>query len=238
MARTACVRSTWRLSPRPGSTSTIEDQILLSRVVLVALGEALERGVVVVALVPGDPMPELARYRAFPGIAAGYDALAALAGHAGFCLAAPAARRSWGYEEIYVHSKTMVVDDRWATIGSANLIFTSFQGDTEMNVSFWDSEVARAFRVRQVDEQGGFQSAAMGGREAVGRLAEVAGENADRRAGGEDLAGFWPVSPRGGATCCPTCASAVDGSSMARLRLTCRGLSRWSPPTVLRYAVS
>jgi cardiolipin synthase A/B len=145
---------------------------------------------VVVALVPGDPMPELARYRAFPGIAAGYDALAALGGFAGFCLAAPAARRSWGYEEIYVHSKTMVVDDRWATIGSANLIFTSFQGDTEMNVSFWDSEVARAFRVRQVDEQGGFESAAMGGREAVGRLAEVAGDNADRRARGEDLAGF------------------------------------------------
>jgi phosphatidylserine/phosphatidylglycerophosphate/cardiolipin synthase-like enzyme len=168
----------------------IEDQILLSRVVLVALGEALERGVVVVALVPGDPMPELARYRAFPGIAAGYDALAALGGFAGFCLAAPAARRSWGYEEIYVHSKTMVVDDRWATIGSANLIFTSFQGDTEMNVSFWDSEVARAFRVRQVDEQGGFESAAMGGREAVGRLAEAARSNAARRAEGDDLVGF------------------------------------------------
>ena len=168
----------------------IEDQILLSRAVLVALGEALERGVVVVALVPGDPMPELARYRAFPGIAAGYDALAALAQHAGFCLAAPAARRSWGYEEIYVHSKTMVVDDRWATIGSANLIFTSFQGDTEMNVSFWDAEVVRTFRVRQIDEQGGFQSAAMSGREAVGRLAEVAGDNAGRRARGGDLAGF------------------------------------------------
>ncbi|MBV14434.1 MAG: hypothetical protein CL505_05105 [Actinobacteria bacterium] len=168
----------------------IEDQILLSRVVLVELAEALERGVAVVALVPGDPMSELARYREFPGIAAGYDALAALARHPGFCLAAPAARRSWGYEEIYVHSKTMVVDDRWATIGSANLIFTSFQGDTEMNVSFWDSEVARSFRVRQVDEQGGFDSAVMGGREAVGRLAEVAGGNAERRARGEGLAGF------------------------------------------------
>ncbi|HJO80647.1 MAG: hypothetical protein CL435_05705 [Acidimicrobiaceae bacterium] len=168
----------------------IEDQILLSRVVLVALGEALERGVVVVALVPGDPMPELARYRAFPGIAAGYDALAALAEHAGFCLAAPAARRSWGYEEIYVHSKTMVVDDRWATIGSANLIFTSFQGDTEMNVSFWDAEVARSFRVRQIDEQGGFASAGMDGRAAVQGLAEVAQSNNVRRAHGGDLVGF------------------------------------------------
>jgi len=179
----------------------VEDQILLSRVVLVALAEALERGVTVMALVPGDPMPELARFRAFPGIAAGYDALAALGEFPGFCLAAPAARRSWGYEEVYVHSKTMVVDDRWATIGSANLIFTSFQGDTEMNVSFWDADVARAFRVRQVDEQGGFSSGGMTGQVAVQKLAEVARANAVLRAEGGELVGFaCEIDPVGWAT--------------------------------------
>ena len=172
----------------------IEDQVLLSRVVLVALREALERGVLVVASVPGDPMPELAAARAHPGIAAGYEALAALGAYDGFCLSAPAVRREWGVEEVYVHAKTAVVDDVWATIGSTNLVFSSFQGDTEMNLSFWDvsseSGVARDLRVRQVDEQGGFDSSGMDGRAAVARLIEVARANAASRAAGEPWDGF------------------------------------------------
>ena len=179
----------------------IEDQILLSRVVLVALRDALERGVLVMASVPGDPMPELAAARAHPGIAAAYDALAALGAYEGFCLSAPCTRREWGYEEVYVHAKTAVVDDRWATIGSTNLVFSSFQGDTEMNISFWDAEVARAFRARQVDEQGGFPSVGMDGRTAMARLMEVARENSRRRTAGEDLDGFaCAIDPAGWAT--------------------------------------
>lgn len=171
----------------------VEDQVLLSRAVLVALREALERGVLVVASVPGDPMPELAAARGHPGIAAGYEALAALGGYDGFCLSAPAVRRGWGVEEVYVHAKTAVVDDAWATVGSTNLVFSSFQGDTEMNVSFWDgpgSGPARALRVRQVDEQGGFDSSGMDGREAVARLVDVARANAAARAAGEAWTGF------------------------------------------------
>tara|TARA_B100000470_G_scaffold1394_1_gene1006 strand:+ start:293 stop:1669 length:1377 start_codon:yes stop_codon:yes gene_type:complete len=179
----------------------IEDQILLSRVVLVALRDALERGVLVMASVPGDPMPELAAARAHPGIAAAYDALAALGAYEGFCLSAPCTRREWGYEEVYVHAKTAVVDDRWATIGSTNLVFSSFQGDTEMNISFWDAEVARAFRARQVDEQGGFPSVGMDGRTAMARLMEVARENSRRRMAGEDLNAFaCAIQPAGWAT--------------------------------------
>ncbi len=179
----------------------VEDQILLSRVVLVELRNALERGVLVMASVPGDPMPELAAARAHPGIAAAYDALAAMGAYEGFCLSAPCARREWGYEEVYVHAKTAVVDDRWATIGSTNLVFSSFQGDTEMNISFWDAEVARAFRVRQVDEQGGFPSVGMDGRTAMARLMEVARENSRRRMAGEDLNAFaCAIDPAGWAT--------------------------------------
>ena len=179
----------------------VEDQILLSRVVLVELRNALERGVLVMASVPGDPMPELAAARAHPGIAAAYDALAALGAYEGFCLSAPCIRREWGYEEVYVHAKTAVVDDRWATIGSTNLVFSSFRGDTEMNISFWDAEVARAFRVRQVDEQGGFPSVGMDGRTAMARLMEVARENSRRRTAGEDLNAFaCAIQPAGWAT--------------------------------------
>ena len=183
----------------------IEDQVLLSRVVLVALREALDREVLVVASVPGDPMPELAAARSHPGIAAGYEALAALGAYDGFCLSAPAVRREWGVEEVYVHAKTAVVDDMWATIGSTNLVFSSFQGDTEMNVSFWDPAgddgVARALRVRQVDEQGGFDSSGMDGRSALARLIEVARANAAVRAAGGSWGGFaCAIDPAGWAT--------------------------------------
>ena len=100
-----------------------------------------------------------------------------------------------------MHAKTAVVDDVWATIGSTNLVFSSFKGDTEMNVSFWDVEVARAFRVRQVDEQGGFPSVGMDGRAAITRLMEVARENSRRRMAGDDLDGFaCAIDPAGWAT--------------------------------------
>ena len=59
-----------------------------------------------------------------------------------------------GSEEIYVHSKTAIIDDAWATIGSTNLVF-DFQGDTEMNVSFWDAQTARAFRTQLFNEHRG-----------------------------------------------------------------------------------
>ncbi|MEC9057308.1 MAG: phospholipase D-like domain-containing protein, partial [Actinomycetota bacterium] len=168
----------------------IENQIFLSRVVLEELRIALERGVLVVASVPGNPMPELAAARSHPGINAGYEVLATLGGYEGFCLSAPCVRRDWGYEEIYVHAKTAVVDDAWGTIGSTNLIFSSFQGDTEMNVSFWDPGVAKTFRVRQIDEKAGFDSSNLGGGEAVGRLIEIARANATRRQAGGPLEGF------------------------------------------------
>ena len=61
--------------------------------------------------------------------------------------------------------------------------------------------MARAFRVRQVDEQGGFSSVGMDGREAMVRIMEVARENSRRRPAGEDLDGFaCAIDPAGWAT--------------------------------------
>jgi len=61
--------------------------------------------------------------------------------------------------------------------------------------------VARAFRARQVDEQGGFSSTDMNGSMAVARLMEVARENSRRRSAGEDLDGFaCAIDPAGWAT--------------------------------------
>jgi len=48
----------------------------------------------------------------------------------------------------YVHAKVAVVDDRWLTVGSANLNEHSLFNDTEMNVVSCDPELARATRLR------------------------------------------------------------------------------------------
>jgi phosphatidylserine/phosphatidylglycerophosphate/cardiolipin synthase-like enzyme len=49
---------------------------------------------------------------------------------------------------MYVHAKIGIVDDRWLTLGSANLNEHSFFNDTEMNVVTCDPAVARETRLR------------------------------------------------------------------------------------------
>ncbi|MGH2908620.1 MAG: phospholipase D-like domain-containing protein, partial [Solirubrobacteraceae bacterium] len=51
-------------------------------------------------------------------------------------------------DPLYVHAKVGIVDDRWLTVGSANLNAHSLLNDTEMNVCTDDHELARATRVR------------------------------------------------------------------------------------------
>lgn len=51
-------------------------------------------------------------------------------------------------DPVYVHSKIGIVDDRWLTIGSANLNEHSLFNDTEMNVVTLDPGVARTARLR------------------------------------------------------------------------------------------
>ena len=49
---------------------------------------------------------------------------------------------------LYVHAKIAIVDDRWLTLGSANLNEHSFFNDTEMNIVTCDHAVARETRLR------------------------------------------------------------------------------------------
>src|SRR5690349_13589360 len=51
-------------------------------------------------------------------------------------------------DQLYVHAKIGIVDDRWLTIGSANLNAHSFFNDTEVNVQVFDERLARATRLR------------------------------------------------------------------------------------------
>jgi phosphatidylserine/phosphatidylglycerophosphate/cardiolipin synthase-like enzyme len=51
-------------------------------------------------------------------------------------------------DPIYVHAKIGIIDDKWLTIGSANLNEHSLFNDTEMNVVSHDADLARQTRLR------------------------------------------------------------------------------------------
>jgi phosphatidylserine/phosphatidylglycerophosphate/cardiolipin synthase-like enzyme len=66
-------------------------------------------------------------------------------------------------DRLYVHAKIGIVDDRWLTIGSANLNAHSFFNDTEVNVQVADEELARATRLRLWSEHLGMDEADVAG---------------------------------------------------------------------------
>src|SRR5213076_233413 len=66
-------------------------------------------------------------------------------------------------EPVYVHAKIGIVDDRWLTIGSANLNEHSLFNDSEVNVVTHDPGLARAVRLRLWAEHLGCKQAELEG---------------------------------------------------------------------------
>jgi phosphatidylserine/phosphatidylglycerophosphate/cardiolipin synthase-like enzyme len=64
---------------------------------------------------------------------------------------------------VYVHAKVGIVDDRWITVGSANLNEHSLMNDTEVNVVCTDPELARRTRERLWAEHLGLSEAEVAG---------------------------------------------------------------------------
>ena len=60
----------------------------------------------------------------------------------------PRARSGNTSDRVYVHAKVGIVDDRWLTVGSANLNDHSFFNDTEVNLVTCDPMLARNTRLR------------------------------------------------------------------------------------------
>ena len=65
-----------------------------------------------------------------------------------FLAATIASRTGRTIDRLYVHAKIGIVDDRWLTIGSANLNAHSLFNDSEMNVVTCDPALARDTRLR------------------------------------------------------------------------------------------
>ena len=169
----------------------IENQFLASIEALERLGAAVARGVEVVFVLPGVPMEAVRSVRAEERAAPFFAALAALGTQPGFTFAGLAASDAAGRpHDVYVHAKMMLVDDVWATIGSANLMTRSFHADTELNASLWDPAVASTLRAQLLREHLGVDTTGTDLVSALRTFARQAQANAERRRRGEALTGL------------------------------------------------
>ena len=138
----------------------------------------MQRGVGVVVLVPADPEGYVRAARQNPERKSLFEGVAALGRYESFALVGIAGRNAQGgRSNIYVHSKIMLIDDAWATIGSCNLHANSLFGHTEMNASFSDPNVVRALRCDLLAEHIGQDTAHLDDRAALALYRLVAEEN-------------------------------------------------------------
>ena len=125
----------------------LESQFLWSPELVEILAEKLRRppreDFRIVAVLPSHPDSGNDNSRGQVGALADAD------GGAGrFLACALYARDGTAAEPIYVHAKVAIVDDRWLTVGSANLNEHSLFNDTEVNLVSCEPELARATRER------------------------------------------------------------------------------------------
>ena len=169
------------------SSIYIENQAIPVPQIAAALEAALRRGVEIVFLVPAEPEPAVRAARLNTQREPLFDALTALGRHQTFALAGIAGLDTRGRRSsVYVHSKIMLVDDVFATIGSCNLHANSLSGHTEMNASIWDPRVVRALRCQLLTEHLDRDTAGIDDRAALCLYREIARENQRRRDASDD----------------------------------------------------
>ena len=135
-----------------------------------------------VVLLPAQPKNGKEDTRGQLGVLAEADA------GAGRFLPCTLVQQGVGGKQVYVHAKIGIVDDRWLTIGSANLNEHSLFNDTEMNVVVQEPELVRAVRLRLWCEHLGCDAAELEGDPAEivdERWRPVAEEQLARRERGE-----------------------------------------------------
>ena len=164
----------------------IENQAIPIPEVAAALEKALERGVEVVTLVPADPEDGVRVARQNRNVSHCSMAWPRSANTKTLRWSGlPAWTRGGCRSNIYVHSKIMLVDDAWATIGSCNLHAFSLTGNTEMNAAIWDPKVVRALRCELLAEHLDRDTAGIDDRAALRLYGEIARENRRRREAGD-----------------------------------------------------
>jgi phosphatidylserine/phosphatidylglycerophosphate/cardiolipin synthase-like enzyme len=108
-------------------------------------------------------------------------ARARLASYGNFTLCGIAGLGPDGHRKpVYVHSKLMLVDDEWATVGSCNLHHYSLFGNSELNAAFRDPTTVRAMRVELFQEHLAADTTEMDDTGALRLFRRIASENRQR----------------------------------------------------------
>jgi cardiolipin synthase len=179
-------------------TIYIENQAIPQPVVAERLQAALARGVSVVFLVPSILEDWAFAARRDPTRRALFEGLEALGHHPAFRLVGVAVQDGTRRRPVYTHGKLMLVDDVWATIGSCNLHHGSLSGNSEMNASIWDAEVARGLRQDLFGLHLDKDTSALDDVSALRLYREIADDNRRRHvSGGIDWQGqIFALEPR------------------------------------------
>lgn len=155
----------------------MENQFLDVPQVIAALRGAVERGVEAVVLMPAEP-DEAVRTVTSPARAAILATRAELGQFENFTLAGLAGPGPNGSRHaVYVHSKLMIVDDAWATVGSCNLHRYSLFGNSELNLAFAGAVPVRQLRDALLGEHLGQDTTGLDGASALRLLRQTALEN-------------------------------------------------------------
>jgi cardiolipin synthase A/B len=157
----------------------IENQYLETLEILQALLEAVRRGVEVVLLMPA--VPDLLPTDLAPERQAFLELRAALGAYKNFSLVGIAGLGEDGRRKpVWIHSKLMLIDDAWATIGSANLHRYSMFGNSELNAAIFSSELVRGFRVELLKEHLALDTSKFNDVMALRQFKQIAAANQDR----------------------------------------------------------
>ena len=158
-------------------TIYLEHQYLEVAGIVSALEDALRRGVQIVAMLPA--VPELtARADAH---APALEARARLSRFDGFTLCGMAGLDTDGARKpVYVHSKLILVDDEWASVGSCNLHHHSLFGNGELNAGCSDSTSVRAMRIALFEEHLGADTTELSDVDALLLFRRIARDNRRR----------------------------------------------------------
>jgi phosphatidylserine/phosphatidylglycerophosphate/cardiolipin synthase-like enzyme len=163
----------------------MENQFLSVPEIIAALRGAVARGVETVVLMPAEPDEEV-RTISSPERTAILATRAELGQFENFTLAGLAGLGADGRRHaVYVHSKLMIVDDAWATVGSCNLHRYSLFGNSELNVAFAGEAPVRHLRDTLLGEHFGLDTTGMDGVSALRLLRQTALENARKQAAGD-----------------------------------------------------
>ncbi len=161
-------------------TIYIENQYLEVPEIVAGLQQALQRGVVVVLVMPAEPDIQILATDG-PERQAFGQARAALGRHDHFTLAGLAGLGADGRRKpVWVHAKLMLVDDEWATVGSCNLHRHSLFGNSELNAAFLDAQTVRTLRIELLAEHLGQDTSHLDDRAALTLFSRVARENRRR----------------------------------------------------------